>query len=129
MSDVHVSYGPAPIETPSQALVKDANRIVTATDARGRKLGIRNMANSLARFRLVRVLGADAYNQEAMAQALLFSSVVSVNDDPVPFPRTELQLEALIDRLGFDGLRTVQKVQTEEFGCGAGGDTVDHAKN
>jgi hypothetical protein len=133
MSDVQVSYGPAPtagVETPSETVVKDANRTVIVTDARGRKLGVKRMENGLARFRLVRILGQDAPNWQLLAQAMLYSSVVSVNGDPVPFPKTELQLEALIDRLDVDGLNAVDKVQREEFGIGPRGeDVADEAKN
>jgi hypothetical protein len=133
MSDIQVTYGAAPaaaIETPSESLIKDANRTVIVTDARGRKLGVKRMGNGLVRFRLARILGQDAANSQIMVQAMLYSSVVSVNGDPVPFPKTELQLEALIDRLDMDGLNAVETAQWEEFGINLRGESAaDEAKN
>ena len=130
MSDVQVSYGPAPVESPSEAVIKDANRVVVVTDARGRKLGIKRMSSGLARFRLCRILGPDAGNASVMTEAMLYTAVVSVNGDPVPFPQSMLQLEALIDRLDLDVVMLVHKVQQEEFGLGrAPEEMVTEVKN
>jgi hypothetical protein len=133
MSDVQVTYGApheAAVETPSEALIKDANRTVIVTDDRGRKLGIKRVTNALSMFRLSRVLGSDAYNGPAIGQALMYASVVSINGDPVPFPKTELQLEALIDRLDMEALALIQKTQRQEFGYGAKPeDETGEAKN
>ena len=130
MSDVQVSYGPAPADTPSQQVVKDANRIVIAIDSRGRKLGIKRMTSGLASFRLTRILGSDAGNRGVLAQAMLYTAVVSIDGDPVPFPRSELQLEALIDRLDLDAFSVVQRVQREEFGVGQSSEEqAEEAKN
>jgi hypothetical protein len=131
MSDVRLEINPAiVVETPSEAIVKDANRVVIVTDERGRKLSVKRMDNGLASFRIARVLGNDSSNGMLFAQAMLYVSCVAINDDPVPFPKTELQLEALIDRLDLDGLKAIQKVQAEEFGVGADQDeAVAEAKN
>ncbi len=130
MSDVQVSYGPAPAESPSESLIKDANRVVVVTDARGRKLGVRRISSGLARFRLCRILGPDAGNPAVMTEAMLYTAVVSVNGDPVPFPQSLLQLEALIDRLDIAVLHLVNKVQQEEFGLGGSPEAaVTEAKN
>ncbi len=109
-------------------MIKDANRIVTVTDRRGRKLGIKRVANALTHFRLARLLGADAGNAAVMNQALMYTAVVSINGDPVPFPRTELQLEALIDRLDLDAWSLVSKVQRDEFSLGTAEEQVAEAK-
>jgi hypothetical protein len=130
MSDVQVSYGPAPVESPSEAVIKDANRVVVATDGRGRKLGIKRMSSGLSRFRLARILGPDAGNPAVMTEAMLYTAVVSINGDPVPFPQSVLQLEALIDRLDIEVLHLIHKVQQDEFGLGrAFEETVAEAKN
>jgi hypothetical protein len=133
MSEVQVTYGAAPeaaVETPSEALIKDANRTVIVADGRGRKLGIKRAMNALSAFRLARVLGPDAYNGPVMTLAIMYTSVVSINGDPVPFPKTELQLEALIDRLDTDALALIQKTQQQEFGYGSKSeDETAEAKN
>jgi len=128
-----VTYGPAPastIETPSEAVVKDANRVVYVTDARGRKLGVKRAGGALANFRLCRLLGEDSANRGLMAYALLQTAVVSINGDPVPFPTSMTQLEALIDRVDSDGMRAVEKVQFDEFGASRSSeDEAQEAKN
>jgi|ERR1700735_2341377 hypothetical protein len=133
MSDVQVTYGQAPtaaVETPSESLVKDANRIVIVTDTRGRQLGVKSARNALNNFRLSRILGADAGNRNVMSQAAMYCAVVSINGDPVPFPKTELQLEALIDRLGVGAFNLVVKTQLEEFTVGLmPEDEAQEAKN
>jgi hypothetical protein len=133
MSDVQVSYGPAPaaaIETPSAAVIKDANRIVFVTDERGRKLGVKRAGGALANFRLCRLLGQDAANRALMTYALLITAVVSINGDPVPFPTTMLQLEALIDRVDSDGMRASERAQFDEFGVARSAeDEAQEAKN
>jgi hypothetical protein len=48
MSDVRLELSPAVVETPSEAIVKEANRVVTVTDERGRKLSIKRMDKGLA---------------------------------------------------------------------------------
>ena len=68
-------------------------------------------------------------NPAANATSPNGKAVVSINGDPVPFPKTELQLEALIDRLDIDALDLVQKVQVEEFGAGNREEQADEAKN
>jgi hypothetical protein len=130
MSDVRLELNPTVIETPSEAIVKEANRVVTVTDERGRKLSVKRMDKGLASFRIARLLGNDASNGMLFAQAMVYVSCVAINDDPVFFPKTELQLEALIDRIDLDGFRAIQKVQADEFGIGASQDeAVAEAKN
>jgi hypothetical protein len=131
MSDVRLEINPAAaVESPSNAIVQDANRVVIVTDERGRKLAVKRIDKGLASFRIARILGNDASNGMLFAQAMLYVSCIAINDDPVPFPKTELQLEALIDRLDLDGLKAIQKVQSEEFGVGANPDeAVVEAKN
>lgn len=120
----------AAVATPSEAIVKDANRTVTVTDDRGRKLTVKRMDKGLVSFRLARLLGDDAANGMVFAQAMLYVSCVAINDDPIVFPKTELQLEALIDRLDLDGLKAIQKVQQEEFGIGGNAEeAAAEAKN
>lgn len=130
MSDVKVTYGSAPVEpaeTPSAALVKDSNRIIFVIDGRGRRLGVKRGNHGLSYFRLTRLLGADAANTPLMNQAATYASVVSIDGDPVPFPNTPLQLEALIDRVDADGFKVVMAAQFEVFGLGA--DEAETAKN
>jgi hypothetical protein len=130
MSDIKVTYGTAPAEpaeTPSAALVKDGNRVVFVTDARGRQLGVKRGNHGLSYFRLTRLLGADAGNTPLINQAAAYASVVSIDGDPVPFPNSLLQLEALIDRVDIDGFNTVMTVQHEVFGLGK--DETETAKN
>lgn len=132
MSDVILEMLPAAgvgapaVETPSAAIIKDANRVVTITDVRGRQLSIKNAQDGLKTFRLTRLLGADgAANTYLMAQAKLYTSVVAINGDPTGCePTTMLGLEALIARLDEDGLNAIFKGQLKHFGAGGTQDEV-----
>lgn len=106
-------------ETPSQAVVNDANRIVYVTDARGRKLGLRR-PKFADEFRIVSVVGAeDAANQVymGMLQPLLF--IAEIDGDVQPFPTTKIAVESLINTAGREGFLAVLKALPEHFGGNA----------
>ena len=70
-------------------------------------LTIRRMA-ALDRLRLFKAVGPSlAHNAPYLGMAMLASSVTAIDDVPVPVPTTELQLEALIGKLGDSGIAAV----------------------
>jgi hypothetical protein len=81
----------------------DATRIEYEPDVIGRRIGAKKLT-----FRdmhhLTRLLGADASNSALLQQAMMAGSVVSIDGDQIPFPKTPLQLEALMERLDFHGV-------------------------
>jgi hypothetical protein len=102
-------------ETPSQAIVKAANQPHTRTDASGRTIGIRKM-QALDRLKMFEVVGPDnAKNEPYLGYAALAFHVASIDGDPVNRPSNKLQLEALIQRLGDDGMNAVGEAVQEMF--------------
>jgi hypothetical protein len=64
--------------------------------------------SALDRLRLFKALGPDlAENAPYVGMALLAISVTEIDKIPLPPPRSEGQVEALIQRLGDDGLAAV----------------------
>jgi hypothetical protein len=50
-----------------------------------------------------------AQNPPWLGMALIASSVVAIDDVPVPPPSNELQIEAMVARLGDDGVATIAR--------------------
>jgi hypothetical protein len=97
----------AAFEGPSARLVAAAQAAPTITDARGRVLSLRRLT-ALDKLRLFKAAGPGlAQNPPWLGMALLACSVAAVDDVPVPPPVTEGQIEALVARLGDDGLAAV----------------------
>lgn len=64
--------------------------------------------SALDKLRLFKAAGpALAQNGPWMGVALLAASVAAIDDVPVPAPMTEAQIEALVGRLGEEGLAAV----------------------
>jgi phosphate uptake regulator len=92
------------METPSSRLIAAAREEFSTIDRAGRTLLLRRM-DALDRLRLFKALGpALSVNTPYLGMALIAASVSSIDGVPVPPPITEDQLEALIRRLGDDGL-------------------------
>jgi hypothetical protein len=90
--------------TPSETIVRDANRRFTVTDRSGRNLLLRRLT-ALDTLRLFKAAGPElAQNEAWLAMAGLAFSVVEINGVPVPAPVNEAQIEGIIDRLGDEGL-------------------------
>ena len=94
----------AVFDTPSARLVTAAQAAPEVTDGRGRVLTLRRLT-ALDKLRLFKAAGPLlAQNQPWLGMAVLACSVAAVDDVPVPPPVTEGQIEALVARLGDDGL-------------------------
>lgn len=97
----------AAFETPSARLVAAAQAAPTVTDGRGRVLSLRRLT-ALDKLRLFKAAGPLlAQNQPWLGMAVLACSVAAVDEVPVPPAVTEGQIEALVARLGDDGLAAV----------------------
>ena len=97
----------AAFETPSARLVAAAQAAPAVTDSRGRVLSLRRLT-ALDKLRLFKAAGPVlSQNQPWLGMALLACSVAALDDVPVPPPVTEGQVEALVARLGDDGLAAV----------------------
>jgi hypothetical protein len=80
------------------------------TDTLGRKLALRPLT-ALDRLRMFKVLGGDlAQNAAYLGMAMLAWSVTAIDGLPIPSPGSEAPLEALVTKLGDDGLDAVAAV-------------------
>jgi hypothetical protein len=95
------------MESPATRLVAAAQAAPTITDAQGRMLTLRRLT-ALDKLRLFKAAGPTlAHNQLWLGMATLACSVIAIDDVPVPAPAGEAQIEALVARLGNDGLDAI----------------------
>ncbi|HME19850.1 MAG TPA: hypothetical protein VKI44_00535 [Acetobacteraceae bacterium] len=79
----------------------------TVIDADGRRLAIRRLS-ALDRLRLFKAAGPLlSQNQPWLGMALIACSVAGIDDVPVPPPSNEIQIEAMVGRLGDAGIAAV----------------------
>jgi hypothetical protein len=116
VSNIH--SGPA--HSPSQVAV--AVEPVEVTDARGRRIKIRKIG-PLDRLRLFKAIGpVGSAIPQYVGYATLAASVISIDGSIETLPRSEAQIEAMVERLGDDGLASVATAHAEHFVDGEDGD-------
>ena len=99
--------------TPSARLIAAAQEAGPVTDALGRRLSLRR-PTALDKLRLFKAAGPVlAHNQPWLGIALYAASVTAIDDVPVPPPASETQIEALVARLGDEGLAAVAEALAE----------------
>ncbi|GGH14870.1 hypothetical protein GCM10007036_14460 [Alsobacter metallidurans] len=105
---------PATAETPSQKIVKAADRRATATDDEGRVIEVKALT-ALDLYRLTKLLGANSANQQALNIAMSACSVTAIDGERITPPNSEREIEAMIQRLDFHGLQaaTIALVQLQ----------------
>jgi hypothetical protein len=92
---------------PASGIVVAAAAERVATTADGTRLTLRRL-NALDKLRLFKAAGPSlAQNEPWLGMALLASSVVAIDEVPVPLPTTEHQIEAMVARLGDAGIAAV----------------------
>jgi hypothetical protein len=90
--------------SPSVSIVESATAGETVVDRLGRKLTLHRLT-ALDKLRLFKAAGPDlALNEAWLGMAMLASSVVAIDDVPIPSPTTEQQIEAMVGRLGEIGI-------------------------
>lgn len=115
-------------ETPSEQLVKEATQEHVVIDRKGRKIRLAK-PSVLSQFRIVKVLGPDAAaNQTYVGMIMPLLFVASIEDDPVYFPNTEAEIDALIQRLSDEGIEAVALGVQEHWGGGDPNDPAAAAK-
>jgi hypothetical protein len=93
--------------SPSETIVGKAAETRSTVDTLGRRLTIRSLT-ALDKLRILKAAGPDlALNQPWLAMAILASSVTVIDDIPVPQPSSEIQIEALVGRLGDSGIEAI----------------------
>jgi hypothetical protein len=104
--------------SPSESISAGATAIQTVTDAEGRRLTLRRLT-ALDRLRLFKAAGPLlAQNQPWLGMAVLASSVVAIDEVPMPTPVNELQIEAMIGRLGDAGTAAIAQALQQDAAPG-----------
>lgn len=116
-------------DTPSQAVVKAANQTVQVTDSAGRVIAIRK-PGILQRLRLFELIGGEnAKNEMYLGFVSLAAHVASIDGEPVPFPVSKRELEALVARLDDHGLNAVAAAAAEHFSGSLDEEAKERIKN
>lgn len=102
-------------QTPSQTIIDAANATVTVTDPRGRQITIKDLS-ALDKMRLASLVGAqNVKNEVVMGYAKLAYTVMAIDGQPQPRLTTWLKVEALVQRLGDDGLIAIGTAMAKHF--------------
>ena len=92
------------MNTPSSRLIAAAREEFTTVARAGRTLCVRRM-DALDRLRLFKTLGPSlSMNTPYLGMALIAASVSTIDGVPIPPPATEEHVEALVRRLGDEGI-------------------------
>jgi len=111
---------------PSDEILRSTNEVATITDDMGRTLTVKR-PTALHTLRLFKAAGPElAQNEPWLAIASLACSVQSIDDVPVPMPTNEQQIEAIVQKLGDQGLEAIGRL-LEQGDTGLAG--VDHLGN
>jgi hypothetical protein len=97
---------PQEFDTPSDAIIRTKAPIAT-TDSIGRHFKVRYLGPA-DKMKMFRILGKDlADNQTYMGHATLAWAVSEFDGDPMPFPQSVRETEAVMSRLGDEGAEAV----------------------
>src|ERR1035437_4330455 len=106
-------------DTPTQTVVKAAALTGDAVDERGRRITVKRLT-AIDRMRLFSAAGSElSKNDQWIGLAALAASCIAIDGDQVPKPVSRLQIEALVDRLGDEGIAAVGEGYQKTFGVGA----------
>lgn len=112
-------------ETATAQVTQATTQPESVTDSLGRTLSLRKVG-ALQKLRLFKACGANASSNPYLGMAMLASAVSAIDEIPVAQPVNEQQIEALVQRLGDEGL---EAVGTAMGGSEGSQETVDAAKN
>lgn len=114
--DVAALDQPAAVETPSQQVVQAAASTATVVSDEGRTITVTKLG-PLKRMRLFEIIGPEAArNEKYVGIAALACAVTHIDGERVPSPNTKREVEALVDRLGDDGLNAVGEAAAQIMG-------------
>ena len=94
-------------ETPAEQIIAKANEAKTINDSRGRSIQLKN-PGILAQYRLVKMIGAESAKNEVYVNMLVpLLWVTEIDGEAVGTPLSEREIEALIQRLGEEGISAI----------------------
>lgn len=99
-----IKNGPA---SPTAEIVASAAERPSVKDKRGRTITLRRLG-PVQRTRLLKVIGPDnSRNLPLVGYYTMAASVAAIDGDEQPLPIKEIHLEAMLERLGDEGLEAV----------------------
>lgn len=114
--------------SPSERMTAEAKREFDITDSAGRRITLRKPPFT-AQFDLVALLGEKARNSMYHTMVMPLTYVIAIDGEAVPFPQTERELRALIQRIDEHGYAALADGISEHFGEQGGDDREDALKN
>lgn len=113
------------METPTARHLASVQSTRHIQDNEGRTLTIRSLS-ALDKLRLFKAAGPNlSQNHLWLGMATLATSVVAIDDIPIPPPTSEAQIESLVSRLGDSGIAAVAAAFTQQASI----DVAHHAGN
>lgn len=107
------------MQTSSQRLLAAAESGEEVRDAQGRVLALRRLS-ALDKLRLFEAAGPElSRNDRWLGMAVLACSVTAIDDVPWPMPASKQGVEAMVQRLGDDGIAAISEALTPEQGADA----------
>jgi hypothetical protein len=95
------------MQRPSEALLAAARQDEVVRDAAGRRIALRRLG-ALDKLRLFEAAGPVlSGNDRWLGMAVLACSVTAIDDVPWPMPVNKQGIEAMVQRLGDDGIAAV----------------------
>lgn len=95
------------VETPTQKIVKAANQVLSVTDSLGRVLNYKQHG-ALDRMNCIAAAGPElSRNTMWMQYALAATMCTAIDGVPVPKPNRRQDIEALVNKLGEEGLNAI----------------------
>jgi hypothetical protein len=114
--------------TPTASILARATEQKTVEDKLGRVLAVRRLT-ALDTLRLFKAAGPVlAQNQPWLGVAGLAVSVTAIDGVPIPVPTNETQIEAVVQRLGDEGLAAIADAFEQDAGSTIG-TPADNAGN
>ncbi len=101
--------------SPSERMSAEAKREFDITDSAGRRITLKKPPFT-AQFDLVALLGDKARNSMYHTMVLPLTYVVAIDGEAVPFPQTERELRALIQRIDEHGYSALADGISKHFG-------------
>lgn len=100
------------VETPTQTVVRAAaSNTAAGIDKRGREIVVKSL-NALDLYRLTKALKEHSNTQASLNLAMTAASVTAIDGEPVAAPTSDREIEAMLQRLDFDGLEAANKALT-----------------
>jgi len=113
---VTLNEKPPAVEDQANQAVESNGGPVIIPDSKGRRLKLEE-PDILAPYRLVEIVGAEsAENRVYMSMVFPLLYIAEIDGEPIFAPNSKRELEALIKRLGHEGIKALREGVEKNFG-------------